>query len=425
LPPDAPVPAGGAGDDGLDPADLPFNQAVLGLIRAAQGGGRRIYLVSRADPCALRGIADHLKLFDGVFAVERGAGRARILADAFGERGFDYVGHSPRDLPVWAVSATAYLVEAAPAVVAGAAQAGATVTNLGTRGSIWPGLFRGLRPQQWLKNLLIFVPGLAAHVGAAAAYGHAAIAFLSFSLCASSVYVLNDLIDLPHDRRHDTKRRRPLAAGLVPVRLAAAAAAALLVAALALAALVSAEFLTVLAGYYLVTLAYSLALRRMLVLDVITLACLYGVRVVAGGVAFGVPLSEWLVSFSLFLFLSLALVKRAAELSGGQHAGERRQNGRAYRSGDLPILQTMATAAGFVALLVLALYISSTAVTQYYTAPKMLWGIDVVLAYWLCRVLVLTQRGEMREDPVAFAATDGVSLGCGALIGAIAVGASL
>ena len=284
---------------------------------------------------------------------------------------------------------------------------------------------RALRPQQWLKNALIFVPGLAGHVTAPPAYGIALLAFIAFCLCASAAYVLNDLADVAFDREHPAKRLRPFASGALPAAHGMYLVPLLLVAALALALWVSPAFVVVLAGYCLVTLADSFWLKRILMLDVVVLACLYGLRVVAGGVAFGVPLSEWLVAFSVFLFLCLALIKRAAELAGRARAGRGDPPGRAYRLDDLPILEALSAASGFAAIVVLALYVNNPVVAKLYGFPQALWGIGLVLAYWLSRLLILTHRADMHDDPVAFAATDANSLVCAALLVAIGIGASL
>ncbi len=284
---------------------------------------------------------------------------------------------------------------------------------------------RALRPQQWLKNGLILVPGLAGHVTAPGAYAVAALAFVSFCLCASAAYVLNDLADIANDREHAAKRLRPFASGALPAGHGWCLIPVLLAVALVLAFRVSPSFVAVLAGYSLGTLVYTFWLKRVLVLDVVVLGCLYGLRVVAGGVAFAVPLSEWLVAFSVFLFLCLALIKRCAELAGRVRTGRGDPPGRAYRLDDLPVLEALSAASGFSAIVVLALYLNSPAVARLYSCPQALWGIGLVLAYWLCRMLILTHRAEINDDPVAFAATDGVSLVCAGLVLVIGLGASL
>jgi 4-hydroxybenzoate polyprenyltransferase len=280
-----------------------------------------------------------------------------------------------------------------------------------------PALVRALRPHQWAKNVLLFLPLLAAHKFSADAFLMALNAFVAFSLCASSVYVTNDLVDLRHDRAHPRKRLRPFAAGELSVAFGWVLAAVLLVSAGAVALAAPPGFVKVLAFYYALTLAYSFGIKRMLMLDVVVLACLYGVRIVAGAAAVEVPLSEWLIAFSLFLFLSLALIKRAAELADIDDEVDGRAPGRSYRRRDLPIVQIMAAVSGFLAVLVLALYLASPAVAKLYKEPLFLWGLCIVLVCWLGRALILTGRGEMHDDPVIFAFTDRATLATAPAVG--------
>ncbi len=414
----------------LDLHTLPVNEAVLTLIQEAKAAGRRVYLASASDRRYVQAFADHMGGFDGVYASDGvtnlGAGnKARSLVELFGERGFDYVGNSMADIPVWRVARAAFVVNASDGVVLAARQVSDAVHVVATTTPGVKDYLRAMRLHQWLKNLLILVPGLAAHVFSLDALGSALLAFLSFSLCASSVYLLNDLLDLRSDRLHVSKRQRPFASGTVPIAHGMALFPVLLLASLILALLLSSSFVVVLAGYYALTLAYSLILKRHLIIDVVTLSSLYGIRLVAGGVAFGVSLSEWLIAFSIFLFLSLALVKRATELIGRQQQGKGPPSGRAYALEDLPVLEMLAASSGFVSILVLALYINNPEVATLYHHPKMLWCGGLVLIYWLCRILVLTHRGAMNDDPVIYAVTDKVSLLCGALIGAALLGATL
>jgi 4-hydroxybenzoate polyprenyltransferase len=280
---------------------------------------------------------------------------------------------------------------------------------------------RALRIHQWLKNLLIVVPSVAAHRFGLENLTLLGVAFLSFSFCASSAYLANDLLDLHSDRAHSTKRNRPLAAGRIPLIQGIVLAPALLLAAALLGLALPREFLAILGGYYVLTMAYSLWLKRKVTIDVLTLACLYGVRLLAGSVALAVPLSPWLVAFSIFLFLSLAIIKRCTEVIDRIEKGKGDPAGRGYILRDLPMLEAMAAATAYVAVMVFSLYINSPAVLELYRAPVYLWLICLVLFYWITRILLLTHRGEMHDDPVVFAATDSKSLICGALIFAIAI----
>lgn len=280
---------------------------------------------------------------------------------------------------------------------------------------------RALRPHQWLKNALVFVPLLAAHRFDTATLVAALAAFAAFSLVASSVYVLNDLVDVEADRAHPRKKNRPFASGAIPVGQGPALALAPLIAGGALALWLGWEFAAVLGGYYLTTLAYSFNLKRRLVIDICVLAGLYTFRIIAGGIATGIPLSVWLLAFSVFFFLSLAAVKRQAELVDGIARGKLQASGRGYMADDLPIVSMMAIAAAYVSVLVFALYLNSPAVAQLYATPALLWGICLVLLYWLSRMVMVTHRGRMHDDPIVYAVKDRVSLTCLGVIVAIAV----
>jgi 4-hydroxybenzoate polyprenyltransferase len=266
---------------------------------------------------------------------------------------------------------------------------------------------------------LLALPTLAAHDFSVGGLITVAIAIASFSLGASSVYLVNDMLDLPHDRAHPEKRRRSIAAGLVPINEALLLLGVVGSLSVGLALLLPLAFMAVLLTYFALSMGYALYLKRKLMIDVVALGALYGIRVVAGSVATGVVLSHWLVGFCFFIFLSLAMVKRTAEMvaQGTETVGKIK--GRGYRSEDLSTITALTAASGFVAVLVLALYTNSPEVKALYRHPELLWGISMILVYWLGRVCFLTGRGEMEQDPVLFAATDRISLMSGALIALI------
>lgn len=406
-----------ASDAAIDLHHLPWNAELIRLLAAERARGRRIYLASASDRRWAEAAAEHLGLFDGVFASDgrtnlKGRTKAAVLCQAFGAGGFDYIGNEAADLAIWEQAAGVLVVNAAPGLIRRARARWPDAVVIGRSAPSLRDYVRTLRLHQWLKNLLLFVPALAAHDFAAPVLAACLVACLSFSLCASSVYVLNDLIDLGRDRAHPTKRNRPLARGAMPVFRGIALVPVLLSAAILLALALPPAFVAVLAGYYLLTLAYSLYLKRQMMVDVVVLACLYGLRLVAGGVAVSVPLSAWLAAFSIFLFCSLALVKRCTELVGRIAKGAGDPAGRAYQLNDLPILEALAASSGFTAVLVLALYLHSGAVQALYHAHERLWLLCVLLIFWLGRVLILTHRGEMHDDPVVFAATDRTSQVC-------------
>jgi 4-hydroxybenzoate polyprenyltransferase len=269
---------------------------------------------------------------------------------------------------------------------------------------------------QWSKNLLVFVPAITSlHLSAASLLSAFAV-FLAFSLCASAGYVFNDLVDLSADRKHPDKRRRPFAAAEVPIRIGVALIALLLIPAFLIALAVSREVAGVLAGYLAVTTAYSLVLKRKLVIDVVTLAGLYTSRVVAGAIAIGVPLSEWLLLFCILIFTALALIKRSSEMALRLAQGLPGPANRNYEPNDLPALLGLTSAAAFSAVVVFALYLQSAAVHVIYSSPQYLNFALPVLVYWLARLVVLTHRGRVAADPIVFAVRDSASWICAALM---------
>jgi len=266
-------------------------------------------------------------------------------------------------------------------------------------------IIRSLRPHQWAKNLLVFFPVLAAHRLPGPEAVPAILAFLAFSATASAGYVLNDLIDAPGDRVHRTKSRRPFASGALPRRAGPMLIVVMLLLAVALATRLPRPFQLVLALYLGLTTAYSLWLKRLALLDVMTLAVLYSMRLFAGGEATTVPLSNWFLAFSMFLFLSLAIVKRVGELRASAQPALALSR-REYRQGDIEVLGRMGLASGYLSVLVLALYINSSDVTRFYRRPEWLWGLCALLLLWISRVWLVTERGEMHDDPVLFTLAD-------------------
>jgi 4-hydroxybenzoate polyprenyltransferase/phosphoserine phosphatase len=403
----------------LDPATLVYNDDVLDLARAARAEGRTVALVTAADRSVAEAVAAYLGLFDEVHASDgatnlKGAAKADFLVQRFGAGGFDYAGDAAADLPVWRQAARAYVVAPSAALARQAALACADIRVLGARPgtrsqlAIWA---RALRLHQWTKNVLVFVPVFLAHRFDETTVLRAAIAFLAFSLCASSVYLLNDLLDLPHDRQHASKRRRPFASGALSVNAAPALIAATLGTGFALALLLPLQFMLMLATYYASTLAYSLAMKRWPVWDIMMLAGLYTLRVLAGCAATGLRVSPWLLAFSMFLFFCLAVVKRQTELV--QHVRDGRTeklSGRGYMPEDLDMLRGMAASSGYMAVLVLALYVNSPDVLPLYRHPSALWLLCPILLFWVSRVLMLSHRGLMNDDPVVFALRDRLSL---------------
>ena len=297
------------------------------------------------------------------------------------------------------------------------------VASLSVRRSRLSAIVKVMRPHQWSKNALVVLPLLlAAGLPSIRNLASGALAALAFSLCASAGYVFNDLVDMEADRAHRTKRTRPFASGELPTLYGPPLIAALVAASfgLALAAL-PLNFVWMLAIYLVVTLVYSSALKGKLMVDVVVLAWLYTHRVLAGGIATGIPISAWLLAFSMFMFSSLAFAKRYVELR--QSIGTGQIKSRGYRTGDLEMVASMGPTAGYMAVLVFCLYVDSDVVAQLYSAPILLWFMAPVLLYWISRVWFLAHRGEMQDDPVKFALSDSRSWVCMAFISIVAVAA--
>jgi 4-hydroxybenzoate polyprenyltransferase len=394
------------------PETLPYDDRLLAELRATKQRPR--VLCTASDELLARPIAQHLGLFDEVLCSDGrtnlgGTHKARALVARFGHKGFDYAGNCKVDMHVWRHASRAIVVGGEPLARAAAGVATMCDHLPATSGGLrtW---MKALRLHQWLKNLLVLVPVLTSHRFLdPAALLDAVIAFLAFGLCASGVYVLNDLLDLTPDRLHPRKRNRPFAAGTIPLMHGLLAAPLLTIVSFALALWCSPAFAGALFCYYVLTLSYSLKLKRIVMIDVILLAALYTVRIIGGAVAIDSELSFWLLAFSMFIFLSLALLKRYTELASALASGKQEATGRGYGVADLPLIQSLGAAAGYIGVLVFALYINSPESLALYSQPKLLWLLCPVLLYWISRMWVISHRGDMHDDPVVFAATDRVS----------------
>jgi len=413
----------------VDMAGLPYDRRVLNLLETERGR-RPLVLCTASDQVLAEAIAQHLGCFDKVMASDgscnlSGRRKAGALVEAYGERGFDYAGNEARDLAIWRHARRAYVVNAGDGLAARASRVSEVADVLPRERAGLRTWLKALRVHQWLKNVLVFVPLLAAHMLLQpSAAGHAIAAFVIFGVCASGVYVLNDLLDLGVDRAHPRKRERPFAAGRLPLSAGLVMAPLLTVAAFAAAYALSPRFALVLLGYYALTLAYSLRLKQIAMLDVLVLAGLYTLRIIAGSVAIATGLSFWLLAFSMFLFLSLALLKRYTELVVQRDAGEAQAQGRGYATSDASMLATLGGASGYLSVLVLALYIDSAASAALYRYPQWLWLMCPLLLYWISRVWIIAHRGAMHDDTVVFAVTDNVSrvvLVLGALVALLAI----
>ncbi len=398
----------------IDVSSLLYDKVVIEYIHAHKAEGGRTALVTASNQILAKDIAEHLQIFDEAHGSDdahnlKGSNKAKFLVERFGESGFCYMGDSAADLPVWQVCSKVVTVNATSSVCLQAEGLGKRIEHLNTTAKSLRPYINALRPHQWLKNILIFLPMLASHQYDVQMATSNVLAFIAFSLVASSVYVLNDLLDLNADRAHPRKRLRPFASGSVPIAHGSVLALALIGMGMFLATLLGWVFIVTLAVYYLLSNLYSLYLKRKIVLDICVLSILYIIRVVAGGVVTDIELSLWLIAFLIFFFFSLAAVKRQAELVDMTQRGILMAKGRGYHVNDLPIICMVGLAGGYISVLVMALYVNSPEVQELYTVPNALLGICGVLLYWITRIVLLTNRGLMHDDPIVFAVKDRVS----------------
>ena len=416
----------------LLPSSLPLNPAVVDEIEAAKVAGREVWLASAADAQAIAPLAEAVGAA-GAFASDgrtnlSGRAKAEVLVAKFGEGGFEYIGNEWRDLAVWR--------HAVPGGVIGANVSAALARRLQAldeRARLLPGprgnamdYVRALRPHQWVKNVLVFLPLIAAHETHPELYLVAAGVFVALSACASATYLCNDLLDLPYDRAHSSKHHRPLAAGKIRALPSVGVGVGLAAGGLALAFWLSMAAGMSVLFYLLAGAVYTLLLKRKIYIDVVVLTVLYAVRIVAGAVAVSVALSPWFLGFFLFVFLCLGAVKRLQELSSrcDEDRGQGGQiGGRDYRADDRQAMTAIAASSGVAAVVVHALYVQSANVHALYARPELLWLMAPFLLYWLGRMTLLANRGATRDDPVEFVLRDRSSWATGLCIVAVFVAA--
>ncbi|MHA6264571.1 UbiA family prenyltransferase [Arenibacterium sp. CAU 1754] len=394
---------------------LPYEREVVEYLRERHASGDRLVLASAASETHARRIADHLEIFDDEIlassdSVNMKASSKRDHMSRFaGEEPFTYVGDSKADVPIWERATAAVTVNAPSRHVEDLRKQGKLEKEFQTRGSTSKALLRGMRPQQYVKNVLVFVPLLMSHqYGDLSKVLLALLAFCAFSVVASGAYFLNDLLDLEADRLHDKKRFRPLASGELPLKLGVVGALALPMLGFVIAALVSLKFSFVLLVYFVATNLYSFFLKRYQTVDVMTLALLYTLRLFAGAAAISVAISPWLAGFSIFFFVSLAYLKRYTELANLKGDGAVAA-GRGYVASDVESMFTFGVSAFTASIVVFALFVNDTQVTGIYKTPDLLWAVSFVLLYWGNRIWVRARRGKMSHDPVEFAVKDKIS----------------
>ena len=417
----------------LDVAHLPYNRTLLQYLQTERARGRDLYLATGADERLARRVADHLGIFTDVLGSDGATnltGNKKLnslkarLSSGNNSGAFDYIGNDTPDLPLLAQATEPMVANPSMGLRMGMKSHGIhPVRAFDESNRPLRSLIKAARPHQWAKNLLIFLPVLLAHslnpVKLLAGLG----AFCCFSLTASSTYMFNDLLDIEADRRHPRKQFRPFASGDLSGLTGFATAAILLILGLIGGSLLGGEFFVWLLVYLATTVSYSWYLKRVALVDVLVLSGLYTLRMQAGSAATDTPISHWLAGLSIFLFLSLAVVKRFAELENLRMSGAPLKNGRGYLISDTEQLRAFGTASGYAAVVIFAIYISGRDVTALYRHPSTLWLIVPLIILWISRIWLLASRGELNEDPVVFALTDRLSLLIGVAVGVVAFAA--
>ena len=399
----------------ITPELLPYNKRVLNFLQKEFDNGRKLILATASPLSTALEISRHHPIFDEVYGTEeninlKGKQKLKLLMAHFGEFEFDYIGNSRSDLVIFASSRYSYLVNPTRSLERSAGKISNLKYTFRSRKTSLKDYIKAIRVHQWVKNFLIFVPLITSHSFYSADLLMQAIAgFFAFSFVASGGYLVNDLSDLNSDRSHPTKRFRPLASGQISILTGSILAFILFAGGLFLASKLNTLFLCIVVFYFLASLSYSLYFKRFALYDVFILALLYSTRVIAGGMVTNIPLSFWLISFSTFLFLSLAFVKRYSELMKVTVQKDLKHRGREYYIEDISLLQTMAIVSGFLSIVVFSLYIDSSDVTRLYSKPKILWAISLLLLFWISRIWLITNRGKMNEDPIIFAIKDTTS----------------
>jgi 4-hydroxybenzoate polyprenyltransferase len=399
----------------FDAGLIPYRPELLEYLKTQRANGRVVVLATASDERIARQVADHLGLFDSVLASDgttnlSGERKRERLVNEFGEKGFDYVANGSRDMEVWPSARKAVVLNPNPQFARAVERVTPVRRVFEVRRAGLGEYLKALRPLHWLKNFLVFVPLFTAHrFNEPALLARDLLALISFCLCASGGYLFNDLFDLPADRRHPQKRLRPFAAGRLPLSYALAMIPVLVMLGGVLGVLVSWSLSGMLLLYVALALTYSMYIKKIVLLDVIVLAGLYTLRIMAGSAAVAIWPSEWLLAFSMFLFLSLAFVKRYDELVVMRSVDGDQAKARNYEISDAELLASKGTASGYMAVLVLALYINSATAKTLYGRHELIWALCPLLLYWVGRMWLVAHRGQMRDDPVVFALRDRTS----------------
>lgn len=388
--------------------NVPFNTALINWLRKEKAAGATLYLATACEENMAKNIVAEWGLFEAVFGSTasnnlRSAQKAALLVAKFGEQGFAYAGNATADLPVWKHAAEVIVVNACPRVLAKAKAQNPNkpLVVIPPPSRTIKAFLRTIRIHQWSKNLLIFIPLILSHT-----YGefprliNALIAFFAFSLFASATYIINDFCDIEADRAHAEKKNRPLASGKISIPVSAVIFIVFMLLAIGLMSLLPQGTFLLALAYLVLTLTYSFSLKRAVLIDVIALSILYILRIYFGAIAVDVPVSFWLVSFSIFIFLSLGFLKRYVELKATPATGHNLA-GRGYRTSDLEIIAPMGIAAGVVSVLVYIIYIDRFAANFYEAHINLMWG-SIVFLYFICKLWIAAGRGMVTSDPIVY-----------------------
>lgn len=409
---------------------LPYNQELIDYAIEQRATGRKVYLATASHISIAEKVDKHLGIFDGIYATKDGYNlksekKAKVLNEEFGKGNYVYAGDAKVDFNIWKDSAAAIVVSNNKSFIDSVSKSFHIEKSFYNEVNLPKKIIKEIRVYQWVKNVLLFLPIILAHsLGNFKELSDVIIGFFSFSISASFVYVLNDLLDLDSDRSHPRKRFRPLASGDLPIQIGIALVPILLITGIGLSFMLNFKFQLILLSYIILTTAYSFSLKKIPILDIILLATLFTSRIVAGAFAANVYLSMWILAFSMFFFMNLAVLKRYIELLVMKKKNEIEAKGRGYTIEDMGLLLSMGPAAGFLSVLVFVLYINSDQATGLYSNPLALWLISPIFLYWISRIWHLSVRGNMTDDPIVFAMKDKASYVVGLLILIIAVVAS-
>ena len=402
----------------IDASILPYNNKLIDWLIEMKSNGRKLILCTAADSKIANAVAQHLKIFDDIISSDGKLNNSKnqkkdYLDLRFGEKKYDYVGNSKDDIPVWQGSRNAILVTSSERLIS-KTKLIANVSKIFPPASLKSiDLFHLFRFHQWLKNMLLFVPLIAAQLFTDInSLVNLFFAFFAFSMCASSVYILNDLLDIESDRKHKRKRMRPFATGSIQIKVGLMMIPVLIFGSSLAALSIGNEFIIWLLLYFISTTIYSFSIKKYPLADIFLLAFLYTIRVLAGAAASDIPQSFWLLAFSMFIFISLACVKRFAELNvKGVNTGEK-PPGRGYLYSDAPMVNLFGVVAGYCSVVILALYVHSSSVLNLYIIPEFTWGAVLAVFYWISWVWFKAHRGEIHDDPLVFAIKDSTSRCC-------------